>query len=49
MLYEVITQGQPGSGGGKICYMAAQLTGTGGQVIGVDMNDDMLALRNNFV
>jgi ubiquinone/menaquinone biosynthesis C-methylase UbiE len=33
-----------GSGGGKICYMAAQLTGTAGRVIGVDMNDDMLAL-----
>jgi len=33
-----------GSGGGKICYMAAQLVGETGQVIGVDMNDDMLAL-----
>jgi ubiquinone/menaquinone biosynthesis C-methylase UbiE len=33
-----------GSGGGKICYMAAQLVGKDGQVIGVDMNDDMLAL-----
>ncbi len=33
-----------GSGGGKICYMAAQLVGSGGRVIGVDMNDDMLAL-----
>ncbi|MBF0427877.1 MAG: methyltransferase domain-containing protein [Magnetococcales bacterium] len=33
-----------GSGGGKICYMAAQLVGPGGRVIGVDMNDDMLAL-----
>ena len=33
-----------GSGGGKICYMAAQLVGKGGQVIGIDMNDDMLAL-----
>ncbi|MDH3980696.1 MAG: methyltransferase domain-containing protein [Gammaproteobacteria bacterium] len=33
-----------GSGGGKICYMAAQLVGKNGQVIGVDMNDDMLAL-----
>jgi arsenite methyltransferase len=37
-----------GSGGGKICYMAAQLTGTGGQVIGVDMNDDMLALARKY-
>lgn len=33
-----------GSGGGKICYIAAQLVGPGGRVIGVDMNDDMLAL-----
>jgi SAM-dependent methyltransferase len=33
-----------GSGGGKICYLAAQLTGPGGRVIGVDMNEDMLAL-----
>ncbi len=33
-----------GSGGGKICYMAAQLAGASGRVIGVDMNDDMLAL-----
>lgn len=33
-----------GAGGGKICYMAAQLVGTDGRVIGVDMNDDMLAL-----
>lgn len=33
-----------GSGGGKICYMAAQLVGEQGLVIGVDMNDDMLAL-----
>ncbi len=35
-----------GSGGGKICYMAAQLVGEKGRVIGVDMNDDMLALAN---
>jgi SAM-dependent methyltransferase len=33
-----------GSGGGKICYMAAQLVGEQGRVIGVDMTDDMLAL-----
>ncbi len=33
-----------GSGGGKICYMAAQLVGDSGHVIGVDMNDDMLEL-----
>jgi SAM-dependent methyltransferase len=33
-----------GSGGGKACFMAAQVVGPAGQVIGVDMNDDMLAL-----
>jgi arsenite methyltransferase len=37
-----------GSGGGKICYMAAQLVGTSGQVIGIDMNDDMLALARSY-
>ncbi len=37
-----------GSGGGKICYMAAQLTGAGGQVIGIDMNDDMLELARKY-
>jgi len=37
-----------GSGGGKICYMAAELTGPGGRVIGVDMNDDMLALARRY-
>lgn len=33
-----------GSGGGKICYIAAQIVGEAGRVIGVDMNDDMLDL-----
>ncbi len=33
-----------GSGGGKICFIAAQVAGPKGCVIGVDMNDDMLAL-----
>ncbi len=37
-----------GSGGGKICYMAAQLAGPGGRVIGVDMNDDMLDLARRY-
>ncbi len=37
-----------GSGGGKICYMAAQIVGTEGKVIGVDMNDDMLGLARSF-
>ncbi|HQU17135.1 MAG: methyltransferase [Chromatiales bacterium 21-64-14] len=37
-----------GSGAGKICYLAAQLVGTTGQVIGVDMNDDMLSLARKY-
>jgi arsenite methyltransferase len=37
-----------GSGGGKICYMAAQLVGPRGRVIGVDMNDEMLALARKY-
>jgi arsenite methyltransferase len=37
-----------GSGGGKICYMAAQLVGERGRVIGVDMNDAMLALARKY-
>jgi arsenite methyltransferase len=37
-----------GSGGGKICYMAAQLVGEAGKVIGIDMTDDMLALARNY-
>ncbi len=31
-----------GSGTGKICFIAAQVVGAEGKVIGVDMNDDML-------
>src|SRR5438445_11838937 len=33
-----------GSGGGKVCFLASQVVGPVGRVIGVDMNDDMLAL-----
>jgi arsenite methyltransferase len=33
-----------GSGGGKICFIAAQVVGPQGRVIGVDCNDDMLSL-----
>src|SRR6266576_7047051 len=37
-----------GSGTGKICFIAAQVVGPAGRVIGVDMTDDMLevARRN---
>jgi len=37
-----------GSGSGKICYIAAQLVGQKGKVIGVDMNDDMLDLARKY-
>ena len=37
-----------GSGGGKICYMAAQLVGEKGSVIGIDMTDEMLALATKY-
>ena len=33
-----------GSGGGKICYIAAKLTGPNGRVLGLDWNDEMLDL-----
>jgi arsenite methyltransferase len=33
-----------GSGGGKVCFIAAQMAGSTGRVIGVDANDDMLTL-----
>ena len=33
-----------GSGGGKICFIASQVVGEEGRVIGVDCTDDMLAL-----
>src|SRR4026209_152730 len=32
-----------GSGGGKICYIAAQIVGEHGRVVGVDTNPEMLA------
>ena len=37
-----------GSGGGKICYMAVQLVGEKGKIIGVDMADEMLALARKY-
>ncbi|TWU50853.1 arsenite S-adenosylmethyltransferase [Rubripirellula tenax] len=33
-----------GSGGGKICFIASQVVGAAGKVVGVDMNDTMLEL-----
>ncbi len=37
-----------GSGGGKLCYIAAQITGPQGRVIGVDCNRDMLELSRKY-
>jgi arsenite methyltransferase len=37
-----------GSGGGKICYIAAQIVGRKGRVIGVDFNPEMLALARKY-
>ena len=33
-----------GSGAGKICFIAAQVIGPTGRVIGIDMTDEMLAV-----
>ena len=37
-----------GSGGGKICYIAAQIVGARGSVVGVDANDEMLAVARKY-
>ncbi len=37
-----------GSGGGKLCYIAAQIVGRQGRVIGVDCNQDMLDLARKY-
>ena len=37
-----------GSGGGKICYIASQVVGATGRVIGVDCNDEMLGLARKY-
>lgn len=36
-----------GSGAGKICFIAAQIVGAAGKVIGVDTNEEMLTLAEN--
>ncbi|MEU8082626.1 methyltransferase domain-containing protein [Micromonospora sp. NPDC049101] len=33
-----------GSGAGKVCFIAAQIVGSSGSVLGVDLNDDMLGV-----
>ncbi|QDT00751.1 methyltransferase domain-containing protein [Adhaeretor mobilis] len=37
-----------GSGGGKLCYIAAQVVGAQGRVIGVDCNTEMLQLARKY-
>ncbi len=37
-----------GSGGGKLCYILAQVVGKRGRVIGVDCNREMLALARRY-
>jgi ubiquinone/menaquinone biosynthesis C-methylase UbiE len=37
-----------GSGAGKICFIASQVVGRTGKVIGVDMNDSMLEVANKY-
>ncbi len=37
-----------GSGSGKICFIASQIVGPSGHVLGIDMNDDMLALARRI-
>ena len=38
-----------GSGGGKVCFIAAQIVGERGRVIGVDANSEMLSLARRSV
>lgn len=37
-----------GSGAGKICYLAAQLVGPQGRVVGMDINDEMLGVARKY-
>lgn len=37
-----------GSGGGKACYIISQIVGPKGRVIGVDFNEEMLALARKY-
>lgn len=37
-----------GSGGGKVCYILAQVVGERGRVIGIDCNQEMLRLANTY-
>src|SRR5579872_1183192 len=37
-----------GSGAGKVCFIAAQIVGASGKVIGLDINSEMLALARRY-
>lgn len=37
-----------GSGGGKICYILSHKVGPGGEIVGVDFNDEMLKLARKY-
>ena len=37
-----------GCGGGKVCYIASQIVGPDGRVVGIDMNKEMLALAHKY-
>ncbi len=37
-----------GAGAGKICYIASQITGKDGRVIGIDANPEMLSLARKY-
>jgi len=37
-----------GCGGGKVCYILSQIVGRTGRTLGVDCNDDMLALARKY-
>jgi len=37
-----------GSGAGKLCYIISQVVGSSGRAIGIDMNDEMLALARKY-
>jgi arsenite methyltransferase len=38
-----------GSGSGRDCYIAAQLVGESGKIVGVDMTDEQLAVANEYL
>lgn len=38
-----------GSGSGRDCYIAAKLVGEKGEVVGVDMTDEQLAVANEYI